>query len=55
MKQSEFTLGELFKQKDYDTYYVGKWHLGHTEEYLPTKQGFDEYFGILYSNGSNSS
>jgi len=50
MSQNEFTLGELFKQKNYDTYYVGKWHLGHKMEYLPTKQGFDEYFGILYSN-----
>ena len=50
MSQNEFTLGELFKQKNYDTYYVGKWHLGHKAQYLPSKQGFDEYFGILYSN-----
>lgn len=50
MSQDEFTIGELFKTKDYDTYYVGKWHLGHKMEHLPTKQGFDEYFGILYSN-----
>ena len=50
MSQNEFTLGELFKTKGYDTYYVGKWHLGHKMKHLPTKQGFDEYFGILYSN-----
>ena len=29
---------------------IGKWHLGHLLEYLPVKQGFDEYYGILYSN-----
>jgi arylsulfatase len=29
---------------------VGKWHLGHTPQYLPTQRGFDEYFGIPYSN-----
>ena len=50
MSQSEFTLGELFKEKNYNTYYVGKWHLGHKPEHTPTTQGFDEYFGILYSN-----
>lgn len=50
MPQSEYTLGEMFKENHYDTYYVGKWHLGHLRKYLPTHQGFDEYFGILYSN-----
>jgi len=29
---------------------IGKWHLGHKPEYFPVKHGFDEYYGILYSN-----
>jgi len=29
---------------------IGKWHFGHTEQYLPRTQGFDDYYGILYSN-----
>jgi len=48
--ESETTLAEALKTKDYTTKIVGKWHLGHLPEYYPTKHGFDEYFGILYSN-----
>ena len=40
---SEFTLAELFKEKDYATAYAGKWHLGMEEQSWPTRQGFDEY------------
>lgn len=47
---SEVTLAEALKAKGYATACVGKWHLGHLPEYLPTRQGFDSYFGIPYSN-----
>jgi arylsulfatase A len=46
----EITLAEIAKQKKYATICIGKWHLGHREPFLPTKQGFDSYFGIPYSN-----
>ncbi|MCW5966174.1 MAG: sulfatase [Bryobacterales bacterium] len=46
----ELTIAELLKTKGYATTCIGKWHLGHTEKFLPRTQGFDEYFGILYSN-----
>lgn len=46
----EVTLAELLKQKDYATGAFGKWHLGHLPPYLPTRQGFDTYYGIPYSN-----
>ena len=47
---SEITIAELLKSRGYATAAIGKWHLGHLPEYLPTKQGFDSYFGIPYSN-----
>ncbi len=46
----EVTLADVAKQKAYATTCIGKWHLGHREPFLPTRQGFDEYFGIPYSN-----
>ncbi len=46
----EVTLAEALKAKGYATACVGKWHLGHLPEYLPTRHGFDSYFGIPYSN-----
>ncbi len=46
----EILLGEVFQKKGYRTKLIGKWHLGHKEEFFPTKHGFDEYYGILYSN-----
>ncbi len=47
---SETTLGELFKSRGYATAVFGKWHLGRPERFLPTRHGFDEYFGLPYSN-----
>ncbi len=46
----EIMLGEVFQEAGYATKLIGKWHLGHKEEYFPVKHGFDEYYGILYSN-----
>ncbi|HUX56465.1 MAG TPA: sulfatase [Bacteroidales bacterium] len=50
LNPSETTLAELFKQKGYSTAIFGKWHLGDQKEFLPLQQGFDEYFGLPYSN-----
>jgi arylsulfatase A-like enzyme len=50
MPASEITLAEQLKSAGYSTGMVGKWHLGHKEEFLPTNHGFDDYFGIPYSN-----
>lgn len=44
------TLAEALKAKGYSTACVGKWHLGHRLEQLPTRNGFDRYFGLPYSN-----
>ncbi|RMF93222.1 MAG: arylsulfatase [Planctomycetota bacterium] len=46
----ELLLPELFKQQGYVTGMAGKWHLGHHEQFLPVNNGFDEYFGLPYSN-----
>ena len=50
LPQSEVTIAELLKSAGYATAAFGKWHLGHKLQWLPRTQGFDEYFGILYSN-----
>lgn len=46
----EITLGEVYQNAGYKTKLIGKWHLGHKPEFFPVKHGFDEYYGILYSN-----
>ncbi|MPZ21626.1 MAG: sulfatase-like hydrolase/transferase, partial [Luteitalea sp.] len=46
----EVTLAEALKAQGYATAAIGKWHLGHLPPFLPTNNGFDEYFGIPYSN-----
>ena len=46
----EVTIAELLRQKGYATAAFGKWHLGHLPEFLPTEQGFDEFWGVPYSN-----
>ena len=46
----EWTLPEILKAKGYATACIGKWHLGDQPPHLPTAHGFDEYYGIPYSN-----
>ncbi len=46
----EHTVGELMKAQGYATMCIGKWHLGDQPEFLPTRHGFDHYFGLPYSN-----
>jgi arylsulfatase len=47
---NELLLSELLRTVGYTSAIIGKWHLGHRERYLPLQNGFDEYFGIPYSN-----
>lgn len=46
----EMTIAEVLKPRGYATAIFGKWHLGDRPQFLPTRHGFDEYFGIPYSN-----
>jgi arylsulfatase len=50
LNRDETTMADMLKARQYKTMCVGKWHLGRPVEYLPTSRGFDEYFGIPYSN-----
>ena len=50
LHQRELTLAEVCKQKGYATACFGKWHLGHHPKFLPTNHGFDEFYGLPYSN-----
>lgn len=47
---NETTIAEVLKPLGYATVCIGKWHLGHKPPFLPTRQGFDAYYGIPYSN-----
>ncbi len=46
----EVTLAEVLKTRGYATAIIGKWHLGHLPQFLPLRQGFDEWLGLPYSN-----
>lgn len=50
LNPNEFTIAERLKERGYTSMCIGKWHVGDQPEFLPTKQGFDQYFGIPYSN-----
>jgi len=50
IRAEELTLAEVFKSRGYATAAYGKWHLGDHGRFLPTDNGFDEYFGLPYSN-----
>lgn len=54
MPVEENTIADLLKTAGYSTGMVGKWHLGHMHKYLPLQRGFDEYFGIPFSNDMES-
>jgi len=46
----EITVAEILQQAGYATTLLGKWHLGDQPAFLPTRQGFDHYYGIPYSD-----
>ncbi|HLF46535.1 MAG TPA: sulfatase [Chitinophagaceae bacterium] len=50
LNPDETTIADMLKAKGYATKAIGKWHLGYQPQFLPTRQGFDEYYGIPYSN-----
>jgi arylsulfatase A len=50
LPEHEITIADILKQQGYQNAIFGKWHVGHHHQYLPLQRGFDEYFGIPYSN-----
>src|SRR5262249_12436963 len=50
ISEQERTIAQLLKARGYATAIYGKWHLGHHPQFLPTRHGFDHYFGLPYSN-----
>jgi arylsulfatase A-like enzyme len=50
LNPDEVTIAEVLRQAGYATACIGKWHLGDQEAFLPTRQGFDIFFGIPYSD-----
>ncbi len=50
LNPDEITIAELLKENSYTTAIFGKWHIGDQPDFLPTKQGFDEFFGLPYSH-----
>ena len=50
LSREEETIPELLKKAGYATGMFGKWHLGDRRPFLPTRHGFDEFFGLPYSN-----
>lgn len=50
LNSDEITVAEICKQKDYATACYGKWHLGSYKKFLPLQHGFDDYYGLPYSN-----
>ena len=50
INSNELLISEMLKDKGYKTAAYGKWHLGDNKKFLPTRHGFDDFYGILYSN-----
>ncbi len=50
LNANEITIAQMLKTKGYATAIIGKWHLGDSRPFLPMQHGFDEYFGLPYSN-----
>jgi arylsulfatase A len=50
LSEREHTVAQLLKKQGYATMAIGKWHVGDQPEFLPTRRGFDRYFGLPYSN-----
>jgi arylsulfatase A-like enzyme len=50
LSEKEHTIAGLLKEQGYATMCIGKWHVGDQPEFLPTRRGFDHYFGLPYSN-----
>ncbi|MHC4722418.1 MAG: sulfatase family protein, partial [Planctomycetota bacterium] len=50
LPETEITIASALKTAGYATCCIGKWHLGHLSRFLPTRHGFDYYYGIPYSN-----
>jgi arylsulfatase A len=46
----EITIAEILKRAGYATMHIGKWHLGDAPQFLPTRQGFEQFFGLPFSN-----
>jgi arylsulfatase A-like enzyme len=55
LSPNEHCIAELLKQQGYATIAIGKWHVGDQPEFLPTRHGFDHYFGLPYSNDMGGS
>ncbi len=55
LNPNEITIAEILKSRGYATCCIGKWHLGDQPKFLPTRQGFDYYYGIPYSNDMGGS
>lgn len=54
LEPKEVTIAEVLKDNGYATSIIGKWHLGHEQKYMPNNQGFEEFYGVPYSNDMDS-
>lgn len=54
LSPKEHTVADLLKAQGYDTMAIGKWHVGDQPEFLPTRHGFDHFYGLPYSNDMGS-